>query len=260
MSAFDASKKNDGFSVVVITLNEARNIARILDDLCAQTYQSFEVIVVDSNSDDDTVNIAASYCGRLNLKTVVMLNRGTSLGRNTGAEHACYEKLVFLDADVRINPYFLSDASRQLEHRRLWVAAGRINSSDTDWKMRLGIRLFDWGMMLTQFFFPTCTGACIFSTKTVHQHIGGFDTQITLCEDCDYVKRASQTFRFRMLRVFFEFDARRLKQDGIFKLGYTYLKANVIRFFRGELKAGEIDYPFGHYEQKVPQKVSNRSS
>lgn len=235
------------FSIIIITLNEAENLPHLLDDLCAQTRRDFEVIVVDSASSDATLAIAAQYQDKLDLKCVAMQHRGTSLGRNTGAEHAQYERLLFLDADVRLQRNFLADCIGYLQRKPLLVGGGRIRSSVPDIRYRWGVKLFDWGMLATQYFFPTCTGACIISSQTVHQAIGGFDTRLTLCEDCDYVKRASRTFKFRMLPVFFEFNIRRLEQDGLIKLGYTYLKANVLRFFRGELLNDEIDYPFGHY-------------
>lgn len=237
-------------SIVIITLNEERNIANLLGDLCLQSHQDFEVLVVDSQSTDQTVKTAQAFAGRLNLTTVEMDARGTSLGRNTGAEKARYERLLFLDADVRLAPDFLEKSLTLLEQKGLWVAGGRIGCSDDDFLVRAGIRIFDWGMCLTQFTFPTCTGACIFSTKTVHRTIGGFDLSINLCEDCDYVNRAGKTFRFRMLPVHFEFNPRRLKQDGIFRMGWIYLSANIRRFFKGELRNNEIAYPFGHYKEK----------
>lgn len=206
--------------------------------------------MVDSASTDATIETAQKFADRLDLKTIVMDARGTSLGRNTGAENASYERLLFLDADVRLQPDFLEKSLTLLEKTGLWVAGGRIGSSDNAFLTRLGIGIFDWTMWLTQFFFPTCTGACIFSTKTVHRTIGGFDLSIRLCEDCDYVNRASKTFRFRMLPIHFEFNPRRLKQDGVFHLGGVYLRANIRRFFKGELRNNEIDYPFGHYKDK----------
>lgn len=236
-------------SIIIITLNEAKNIPHLLDDLCAQQFHDFEVIVVDSNSDDDTVAIAERYRDRLDLRTVVMNARGASLGRNTGAEHAKYERILFLDADVRLSPDFLTKALQVLDKRKLLIAGGRIRSTEPSWLTRVGVKIFDLGMWITQFNFPTCTGACIFSTRSVHRMIGGFDTAITLCEDCDYVKRASQSFTFRMIPVFFEFNARRINKEGIFKLGYVYLKANILRFFKGELRNNEIDYKFDHYDK-----------
>ena len=237
------------FSVVIITLNEEKNIGNLLNDLVAQSYRNFEVVVADSCSDDDTVAIAESYKDRLDLRTVVMEGRGASLGRNTGAEQAKYERIVFLDADVRISPDFLEKSLALLNKKRLLISAGRMTCTEPKLLNRIGVRLFDWGMLATQYSFPTCTGACIFSTKTVHRFIGGFDTDINLCEDCDYVNRAAGSFRFRMLPVFFEFNTRRLDKEGIFKMGGVYLKANILRLFRGELRNNEIEYPFGHYDR-----------
>lgn len=248
MTTLNIFSENTPLSVVIITLNESKNIGNLLSDLAEQSYRNFEVIVVDSNSRDDTVALAESYRSELNLRTIVMQGKGTGLGRNTGAQAAKYERIVFFDADVRIPSDFLQKTVEQLAERRLLVAAGRM-TTDGGWLNRLGIRLFDFGMLLTQFNFPTCTGACIFSTRTVHQTIGGFDLDLVLCEDCDYVKRAAQTFKFRMLPVFFDFNTRRLDQDGIFKMGAVYLRANIIRFFKGELRNNEIEYPFDHYDQ-----------
>lgn len=241
---------NQYCSIVIITLNEEKNLANLLEDLCQQSFKNFEVIVVDSNSTDDTIKVAQSFTERLDLSVIAMSERGTSLGRNTGAENSRYERLLFLDADVRLTQDFLEKSLDLLIQKGLWVAGGRIATSDKHFLINLGIRIFDLGMWLTQFTFPTCTGACIFSTKTVHRHIGGFDLSIQLCEDCDYVNRASKTFRFRMLPIHFEFNTRRLTQDGIFHMAGIYLRANIKRFFKGELRNNEIEYPFGHYKEK----------
>ncbi|WP_283241247.1 hypothetical protein [Campylobacter curvus] len=41
-----------------------------------------------------------------------------------------------------------------------------------------------------------------------------------------------------------------MEQDGLFKMGALYLRANVMRFFFGELLNDEIKYPFVHYREK----------
>ena len=48
-------------SIVIITLNEEKRIGRLLEDLTKQTHQNFEVIVVDSNSEDSTREVAQAY-------------------------------------------------------------------------------------------------------------------------------------------------------------------------------------------------------
>ncbi|OAN13208.1 glycosyl transferase [Photobacterium jeanii] len=237
-------------SIVVITLNEEKRIGRLLDDLSKQTHQHFEVIVVDSNSDDNTRAIAQGFDNALPDLTVhKMEQRGTSLGRNTGAKLAKHERLLFLDADVRLSPTFLTEALHKLEKSKLEVAGVYMGAESLSLTYRLGYGAFNAGLWATSFFFPTAVGACIFSTKRAHADIGGFDEDIVLCEDCDYVRRAAQIWRYRMLPISFWFDPRRLEQDGFFTMGLTYLKANVRRFFLGEMRNNEMQYQFDHYRQ-----------
>lgn len=238
-------------SIIVITLNEAERIATLLDDLKQQTHQDFELIVVDSNSEDDTCAIVRSYADRLpSLHLEPMPHRGVCLGRNTGAKLAQHQRLLFLDADVRLSPDFIQKALQQLTTQNLEVAGVYLSPKGLPKRYSLGYQLFNMGIALTQFIFPTAIGACLFSTKTVHEAIKGFDSSITLCEDCDYVNRASQITKFRMLPLSFTFDPRRLKQHGLVKTSSKYLYANVHRLFRGEIRNQKIRYNFGHYKSK----------
>ena len=236
-------------SIIVIALNEEQRIGNLLQDLSKQSHQNFEVIVVDSNSDDATCEVAESYQAQLPALIIdKMSKRGVSLGRNRGAELAKHERLLFLDADVRLSADFLTRALTTVETKKLQVAGFYMGADNLALIHKLGYSLFNAGLFATQFFFPTAVGACIYSTQQVHQQIGGFDEQITLCEDCEYVKKASMTWRYRMLPLSFTFDPRRLNQDGAITMGYIYLKANLRRFFLGEMRNSEMEYKFGHYK------------
>lgn len=235
-------------SVIVITLNEAERIGNILGDLARQSYRQFEVIVVDSNSDDNTCQIAESFADKLPALTVhKMSKRGVALGRNTGASLAKHERLLFLDADVRLDTDFLGKASQLLEKKQLKIAGVYMNAHGLPLHFLLGYQLFNLGIFASQFVSPTAVGACIFSSQSVHTQLGGFDESITLCEDCDYVRRAKKIANFGMLPLTFRFDPRRLKQDGFVKTGAKYLHANLHRFLVGEIRGNKIRYEFGHY-------------
>ena len=245
----NAHSDSNAISIIVITLNEEKRIANLIEDLGKQWHQNFEVILVDSNSDDATCEVAKAYENHLPALTIHKMDcRGVSLGRNTGASLANHERLLFLDADVRLEPEFLSKTLHLVDQKKLQVAGFYMGANGLPTIHKLGYNLFNAGLFGTQFFFPTAVGACIYSTRQVHQAIGGFDEQITLCEDCEYVKKASHTWRFRILPITFGFDPRRLDQDGTFKMGFTYLKANVRRFFFGEMRNSEMEYKFGHYK------------
>lgn len=237
-------------SIVVITLNEEKRIGCLMEDLSKQTYRDFEVILVDSNSDDNTCAIAGAFEERLPELTVQkMEDRGVSLGRNTGAALAKHERILFLDADVRLPFNFLANAMDSLEERKLEIAGVYMGARELPMVYKLGYGLFNIGLFVTQFTFPTAVGACIFSTQRVHQESGGFDEKISLCEDNDYVKRASQTWRFRMLNQTFNFDPHRFEQEGLVKTGLTYLKANLRRFFFGEMRNNEADNKYGPHQE-----------
>ena len=165
-------------SIVVITLNEEKRISRLMEELSVQTHQEFEVIVVDSNSEDNTREVAQAYENALPKLTVHhMENRGVSLGRNTGASLAQYNRILFLDADVSLPRNFLAKALYELDEKKLEVAGVYMSSKGLPLVHKFGYGLFNAGLFATQFFFPTAIGACIFSTKRAHDEIGGFDEQ-----------------------------------------------------------------------------------
>lgn len=98
------SRKNYPVSVIVPLYNEEEYIGECLDSLLAQTFQAFEVIVVDDCSTDNSVKIVEEYApkfnGRLRLtKTKKNSGGGGYVPRNIGLKLACGDYIYVLDAD-----------------------------------------------------------------------------------------------------------------------------------------------------------------
>lgn len=244
---------NPKLSVVVITLNEEVHLPRLLQDLAAQTFSDFEIIHVDSRSDDKTVAVSELWAKRFAQYRIIQMDRrGVSLGRNTGAAVARGQRIVFLDADTRLAPDFFEKTLIELDAKALDVGIVCMTGDGLPWSYQAGYVAFNAGIRFTSFVFPTAVGACLFSTPQVHKAIGGFDEMLSLCEDCDYTLRAFKRRRqsVGLVREKFYFDPRRLKQDGLFATGLTYLHANARRLFVGELHNQEIKYEFGHYARQ----------
>jgi glycosyltransferase involved in cell wall biosynthesis len=96
-------------SVVIPAYNCAAYIAEALESVFAQTFEDFEVLVVNDGSPDteDLERALAPYRGR-----VVYLrqkNRGVSAARNTGIRAARAPLVAFLDADDLWEPFYLED-------------------------------------------------------------------------------------------------------------------------------------------------------
>jgi len=100
------------YSVIVPVYNGAETLDACLTALTGQDYprESFEVIVVDDGSTDETARIAAKFSVRL---ISIGSNQGRIVARNTGAEAARFETLVFNDARVIPGPQLLAQVSRR---------------------------------------------------------------------------------------------------------------------------------------------------
>lgn len=110
-------------SVVVPTYNRARMLHRSVESVLAQTYQDFELIVVDDGSTDYTETVANSYEDDRLTYIRHEENHGASAARNTGIEYASGEYIAFLDSDDEWLPRKLERQVAELERRPPeWVA------------------------------------------------------------------------------------------------------------------------------------------
>lgn len=72
------------------------------DSLESQTYEDFEVIVIDDNSDDNEIYHIDEEFDKRGIKHTIIINEknyGPGISRNKGIERACGEYILFLDAD-----------------------------------------------------------------------------------------------------------------------------------------------------------------
>ena len=97
------SRKNYSVSVVIPMYNAGEYIGECLDSLLIQTFQDFEVIIVDDCSIDDSVKIVEEYApkfnGKLKLEKTEKNSGGGCVPRNIGIGLARGEYIQFLDAD-----------------------------------------------------------------------------------------------------------------------------------------------------------------
>lgn len=96
-------------SVIVVCWNSEDVIGCCLEQLFAQDYNNFEIILVDDGSQDTTVEVAEEALGSGRLTIVRgILNRGCPHARNLGLLHAKGEIIAFIDSDGFAAPSWLS--------------------------------------------------------------------------------------------------------------------------------------------------------
>jgi glycosyltransferase involved in cell wall biosynthesis len=86
-------------SVILPTYNRAQLIARSIRSVLSQTFESFELIVVDDGSTDDTEDLVGEFRDD-RIKYVKMSGRnGASAARNTGIRIATADLIAYQDSD-----------------------------------------------------------------------------------------------------------------------------------------------------------------
>jgi glycosyltransferase involved in cell wall biosynthesis len=96
-------------SIIMIFLDARQFIAEAIDSVLAQSFDAWELILVDDGSKDGTSEIAAHYCDAHPDKIRRIAhpggeNRGTGASRNLGVRDARGELIAFLDADDVYHP------------------------------------------------------------------------------------------------------------------------------------------------------------
>ena len=99
-------------SVIIPTFNREEHIGRCLDSVVTESFDDYQVVVVDNASTDDTAGVAGRYVDRMDLEIVVNdVNHERSFSRNRGAEIAGGRYLLFLDSDDELTSGALERAA-----------------------------------------------------------------------------------------------------------------------------------------------------
>jgi glycosyltransferase involved in cell wall biosynthesis len=99
-------------SIIIPTHNRSALVTRVIDALLYQdTRADYEIVIVDSNSSDDTPSVLATYRDRdARIKTCRTDKPGASAARNAGLDAASGKLLILLDDDILVPRDFLSTA------------------------------------------------------------------------------------------------------------------------------------------------------
>ena len=92
------------FSIIIPTYNSAQTLKVCLDSVLGQTYDNFEILIIDGNSKDKTLEIIENYSA-LNIsrfKWVSEKDKGIYDAMNKGIKLAKAEWLYFLGSDDKI--------------------------------------------------------------------------------------------------------------------------------------------------------------
>lgn len=120
-------------SVIVPVYNVEKYIERCILSVLNQTYQNYELLLVNDGSSDGSGRICDAYHSKYpQIKVYHKENGGLSDARNYGLQKAEGEYIVFLDSDDYIAGEFLACLYRLLEETRADIAVCGFYHMDTD--------------------------------------------------------------------------------------------------------------------------------
>ncbi|GAA5049309.1 glycosyltransferase involved in cell wall biosynthesis [Thermocatellispora tengchongensis] len=182
-------------SIIIPSYNRSDVLRLCLTAVREQTYPHIEVIVVDDCGTEDAAQVAASM-GATVLRTPV--NGGPTPARNLGAEHATGEILLFLDADIALDPDAVENAVRTLKSRPEIGALGGILRpesllSQTPASRYRAVQMHRWWMPTGR---PTLElhASVLAVPAKVFAEIGPFDPRLRETVSADYRARVMRHY------------------------------------------------------------------
>lgn len=176
-------------SVVIPAYNAAWCVQRAVDSVLQQSWDNYEILVVNDGSTDETLEVLAAYGDR--IRVLSKENGGLSSARNHGIEHARGEFIAYLDAD----DWWLEDKLRlQVELMQQNPALGFCSTRALT-QTPEGQSLNDWqcpcyqGELLQHLFYVNGaipgSGSGILVRTDLQRRVGGFDQALRSLEDID---------------------------------------------------------------------------
>lgn len=181
-------------SIVLPIYNGEKYMRQSIDSVLAQTYQNWELLIIDDGSTDRTAEIASEYLNKdsrihyyknpQNMRLPRTLNRGFSLARGA--------YLTWTSDDNYYYPTALEQMVTALEAERKDFVFASCDVIDGEGKIVECIMVSDRAKKSIVGSNPV--GACFLYTRKVYETVGDYDPEMTLVEDFDYWQRICMKF------------------------------------------------------------------
>jgi len=213
------------FSVIVPVYNRPDEMAELLESLAAQSYNDFEVVVVEDGSALSSEDVVNRYNDRLTVSYYKIPNGGPGLARNYGATKASGEYLIFLDSDCIIPGQYFEAVDNELKTTGADAFGGPDKASSAFTKIQKAINYAMTSFFTTggirggkkelDKFYPRSFNLGI--RKNAFEKLGGFSS-MRFGEDIDLSIRIYKSgYKVRLFRSAWVYHKRRTGWKKFFK-------------------------------------------
>jgi glycosyltransferase involved in cell wall biosynthesis len=208
-------------SIIITTLNEEDYIEDCLKSLRNQTYARKEIIVVDSNSKDKTINIAKKYADKIIIQNCIM-----PVGRNIGAKEARGDILLFVDADITLLPNWIDIVLPRLREENVVAVYGDLLPKEGKLRAWLVYIKEELSNLILRKAQTPCfgkLGTAVAIKRNAFKKVGGFTERNACGEDIDMSLRLREYGKIKFIRNAKGYvSTRRFEKSGYLKLSLLW--------------------------------------
>lgn len=196
------TRNNPAVSMIIPTYNRANLLCRAIQSALNQTYENFEIIIIDDGSNDNTSDVVEKYQKQDERIRYIRCekNKGGSAARNKGIKAAKGEYLAFLDDDDEWLPEKIE--KQMIKFKNVSNDVGLIYSGFSCISESSGKIVTEINPILRGNVYHNLLENCILGSPTplirkiCFRKAGLFDETLPSCQDWDMWIRISEYYKF----------------------------------------------------------------
>jgi len=221
-------------SFIVIAKNEFFALGKCLGAITDMPLANCEIICVDSDSTDNTLDVMKGYIGKIENFKIIQCSGyvNAAIARNAGMKYATKDNIVFVDGDVELYPDFIFEALDRIQSGRADAVTGKLLEIQYTSDYQKEIRRVERRKHMIREKTCAMTGGIFVATRKVVEKVGEWDSNFWRLQDFDYTLRISKVGTLRQLPQFIgvhhtkEFHDRSWEH---FRRGYPLLYGRLLR-------------------------------
>ena len=187
---------NAKVSIITPTYNSSKWLPYTIESVLAQTYNNYEMLIVDDGSIDNTETVVKPFLSYRKINYLRQNNLGQAAARNSGLKIATGKYVAYLDSDDTWEPTKLEKQIQMLEENDIQVCYTDVNIIDDKGESHIyspnGALSFRRGMVLEYLFLDNFVPfSSVVIEKCCLDKVGGSDTSIRKSDDWDLLIRLS---------------------------------------------------------------------